>query len=584
MAGKRLETTRNPQIAKAPTYIGGLDDILYGGLPVGRTTMVSGGPGCGKSIMGMQFIFNGAQHGQPGMFISFEEPVTAIRQNAATIGIDFPAAEAAGNVFLYAPPINRKINKSGDFDLGGLMAIIEGQSKAMNARRLVLDGIDVLLRYYDDVAREREELYFLNDWLRAKNLTTILTVKLPPNETSVERYDFLDYMTDCVIHLDQRVIDQITTRRLRINKYRGSGHGRNEYPFIVSRNGLNLVPVSSITLKHQKMGAFISSGNDQLDEVLGGGYRRGSCVLVSGTTGSGKTTVAATFADAACRRGERVLYIDFEESEEAMIETMRSPGIDLQPHLEAEQLMFLTTMPEARGAEEHLVEAYTAIETFQPRHVVVDAISACSRMGGEQVAFEYVVRLIYACKERSITCLLTNQTAGFQNVSEISGIGISSVVDTLLFLRLVNSTGEINRLLTVVKSRGTKHSNQYREFLITDTGFELKNVYSGEGGVLTGVARRVQETRDELDLRRTEMEIRYKEQALERHRTMLDSDHDRLQADVEAMKLELERLKLEYHIAAQARELRRQMRGGDKNDNDNSAFFNDLMRGEDDAR
>lgn len=584
MAEKRPESTRNPQIAKAPTYIGGLDDILHGGLPIGRTTMVSGGPGCGKSIMGMQFIFNGAQYGQPGIFISFEESVTAIRQNAASIGIDFPVAEAAGDVFLYAPPINQKINKSGDFDLGGLMAIIEGQSNAMNAHRLVLDGIDVLLRYYDNIAREREELYFLNDWLRVKNLTTILTVKLPPNETSVERYDFLDYMTDCVIHLDQRVIDQITTRRLRINKYRGSGHGRNEYPFIVSRNGLNLVPVSSITLKHQQMGAFISSGNDQLDEVLGGGYRQGACVLVSGTTGSGKTTIAASFTDAACRRGEKVLYIDFEESEEAMIESMRSPGIDLLPHLKTEHLMFLTTMPEARGAEEHLVEAYTALETFKPRHVVVDAISACSRMGGEQVAFEYVVRLIYACKERNITCLLTNQTAGFQNVSEISGIGISSVVDTLLFLRLVNSTGEINRLLTVVKSRGTKHSNQYREFQITDTGFELEVVYSGEGGVLTGVARRVQETRDELALRRMAMEIRYKEQKLKRHRAMPDSERARLQVDVETIELELERLKLEHHIATQVRNLRMQMRGGDIHNRDVPDFFDGLMRGEDDAR
>jgi len=216
--------------------------------------------------------------------------------------------------------------------------------------------------------------------------------------------------------------------------------------------------------------------------------------------------------------------------------------------------------------------------------VVVDAISACARMGGEQVAFEYVVRLIYACKERGITCLLTNQTAGFQNMSEISGIGISSVVDTLLFLRLVNSTGEINRLLTVVKSRGTKHSNQYREFLITDHGFELQDIYSGEGGVLTGVARRVQETRDALELQRAKMKIHYKTQELERHQIMLDSERARLQADVETLRLELERLKLEYDIAEQARNMRRHMRSSDTKKSDALDFFDDLMRGEDDAQ
>jgi circadian clock protein KaiC len=280
-------------------------------------------------------------------------------------------------------------------------------------------------------------------------------------------------MADCVIHVDQRVTAQLTTRRLRVIKYRGSGYGRNEYPFIIDEKGINIVPITSNVLQHRPPGPRVSSGLAWLDEVLAGGYKSGTSILVAGTAGAGKTTLACVFTRAACQRGERVLYLNFEESTESMVSNMLSPGLALQPLIKAGKLAVRSYLPEAMGVEEHLFNALNDLDEFQPQHVVVDAISACKRMGSDQAAFEYLMRILNACKERGITCFYINQTSGLDIVAEISGIGISSIIDTIILLRHLPIGGAIARQLIVMKSRGSKHSEQFHEFRITDRGMDL---------------------------------------------------------------------------------------------------------------
>jgi len=301
-----------------------------------------------------------------------------------------------------------------------------------------------------------------------------MTVKTIPQEEAPSPYAFLDFMADCVIHVDQRVTAQITTRRLRVIKYRGSGYGRNEYPFLIGENGINVIPITSNVLQHSPPGPKVSSGQARLDDVLAGGYKRGTSILIVGTAGAGKTTLACVFAQAACLRGERVLYLNFEESPESMVSNMLSPGLALRPLIKTGRLVVRSYLPEAMGVEEHLFLALKALDEFQPQHVVVDAISACKRMGSEHAAFEYLMRILNACKERGITCMYLNQATGLDIVSEISGIGVSSIIDTVVLLRQLPIGGVMKRQLIVMKSRGSAHSEQFHEFRITDRGIDLE--------------------------------------------------------------------------------------------------------------
>ena len=442
--------------------------------------------------------------------MTFEERADAVRENAATMGWDLAPLEAEGKFFLMEAHVDPEVVLSGDFNLKALLAIIEGKAKAMGANRIVVDAMDVLLRLFDDPKRERNELYALHDWLTDRGLTALMTVKVSQDREQAGRYEFLDFMADCVIVLDNRVVDQITTRRIRAVKYRGSAFGRNEYPFVITGDGVRIIPITTKGLHHQALGPRVSSGHPRLDRILSGGYRRASSVLFTGTAGTGKTTLAATFARAACQRGEKVLYLDFEESQDAMVSCMLSPGIDLRPLLKDGTLRFLSAMPEVMGAEEHLVRSLGILEEFEPDHVVVDAISACRRMGSEQAAFEFVMRLVNACKERGTTVILINQATGFTEEQEISGIGISSIMDSVIALRYIDVGGEVNRMLLVMKTRGSKHSNQYREFAITDNGIDIPDVYVGEGGVLTGAARQEQEAKEEIELVGKQQEIKNK--------------------------------------------------------------------------
>ncbi len=506
-------------IEKAPTHISGLDDILEGGLPRARTTVINGGPGSGKTLLALEFLYRGALAGEPGLFIGFEEPVEHLREYAATLGWDLAALERDNRLFLLGGHITPDTLVSGEFSLKGLLAAAAGKSQEMGAKRIAIDALEVALRLFDEPRQVRNEMHLLNDWLQQAGLAVVLTMRPPkPGSTSLFE-DFFESMGDCIITLDARVADQIATRRLRVVKYRGSGFGRNEYPYAITSSGFSVAPISTVGLRHKPLGEKMTTGCTRLDEVLDGGFRRASCILFAGLPGTGKTLLCSTFVAAACSRGERVLYVSFEESEDALVENVRSAGVVLRPHLESGHLRILASFPEATGAEEHFLRALQAIDELAPAHVVVDAISACERMGGRQAAFEYVMRLLNACKERGITILMVNQTTS-DDLTEISGNGVSSLVDTVIGLTYKVDAGEITRVVHVLKSRGSRHSNQQHEYIISDKGIDLRKVYVGEGEVLTGIARKLQENKDRAEALRLDWEIQAKELELQNLRRL----------------------------------------------------------------
>lgn len=470
-----MRVKRRP-IPKVPTQIAGLDEVLEGGLPRGRTTLVSGGPGSGKTVFGLEFLCSGAMSGDPGVFITLEERAEAVRQNALSMGWDLAALEKAGKVTIVEARLYGEEIVAGDYDIQGLLAIVGGQAKRIRAKRVVIDALDVLLRVFGNARRERDELYRLHEWLMERGLTNILTAKAHYQGELNSQFEFLDFMADCVIRLDHRVVGQVATRRLRVIKYRGSSFATNEYPYVISSHGIVLFPLTKAELAHRPLGPKVSSGLAGLDTMLDGGYRRASCILVSGTSGTGKTTLACTFVQAACRRNEKVLYLSFEESSEAIVTAMRSAGMDLGPLIRGQRLLVQTGLPEAMGSDDHLIRALDAIDSFKPDHVALDAVSACIRMGSEQAAFDYLMRLVSIIKERGITCILTNQIIGLANSDkELSGIGFSSVVDAVIQLRFVETDLEIIRQILIIKSRGSAHSQWRESFTITDRGIQFPN-------------------------------------------------------------------------------------------------------------
>ncbi len=461
-------------IPKVPTNITGLDDILGGGLPRGRTTLINGGPGSGKTVLGLEFLCRGAMSGEPAVFVTFEERAEAIRMNALAMGWDLAALEKAGKMAIIEARLSGDEVLSGEFDIQGLLAIAGGHATRIKSRRIVMDALDVLLRVYGDLKRERGELSRLHEWLIERKMTGVLTVKSHRNGEMDSQYEFLNFMADCVIQLDHRVTGQVATRRLRVIKYRGSGFGTNEYPYVIGDSGIVLFPLTKSELTHKPLGSKVSSGLSGLDRMLDGGFRRASCILVSGNSGTGKTTVVSTFARAACRRGERVLCLNFEESKAALINGMLSAGIDLRPPVRARKLMIQTALPESMGSDGHLIRAIDAVNSFKPDHLILDAVSACLRMGSEQAAFDFMMRLISVVKERGITTMMTNQINGLAGSDEeLSGIGFSSIVDAVLQLRYIETGQEVHRQIHVVKSRGSAHSNRRHPFIITDRGIQF---------------------------------------------------------------------------------------------------------------
>ena len=477
-----METTRDLPVdaafratllAKLGTGVEGLDEVLDGGFPKGRTTMIRGGPGSGKTLFALQYLVQSALKGTAGIFVTFEESADAIRMNAATLGWDLPALEKTGLLFIHHARLDPAAVVSGPFSLMGLMAIIGGKAKIMGARQLVIDAIDIVMRRFADEARARDEINSLHDWLDENEFTTLLSVKLNDDPDLASRFSFLDYMADCVVRLDHRVTEQISTRRLRVQKYRGSSFGTNEYPYVIGGNGITLVPIASAQLEHKPLGTHQSTGNRELDAALDGGYRRNACVLIAGASGTGKTTLATTFVAAACGRGERVLFISYEESPEALQTAVLNAGVDLGPALKAEKLKLVCRLPESMGSDEHLFNNLAMLTSFKPDHVVVDAISACHRMGSGKAAFDYCMRLVNACKERGITCLFINQAQSSIPFEDLSGMGFSSLVDAVIQLQFEMVDDDLLRSLLILKARGCRHSHRLHDLQITDDGIVL---------------------------------------------------------------------------------------------------------------
>jgi circadian clock protein KaiC len=471
---KQKTITKTIGIPKVATQIEGLDEILHGGLPEGKITLVSGGPGTGKTVFGLEFLYREALSGHPGIFLSFEETADNIRQNVSTFGWDLTPLEEAGKLFLFGGEINSDAVVSGDFNIKGLLAIIDGKTKQMGARRLVVDAMDVLLRIFNDPKREELQLHNLHRWLLKRGLTVVLTTKNLKTSEYTSAYEHLDFMADCVIYLDQMVLDQVNTKRIQVIKYRGSSYGSNEHPFLITDNGMFFYAISDMWLDYDVSSERVSSGNSDLDAILGGGYQKGSCILVAGETGIGKTSLASTFVRSACANGQKVIYVSFEESPKGMVKGMLSNGIDLRIAIQESLLSIMAMMPESRGAEEHLYDIISAIRSYQPDHVVVDAISACKRIAGEKSSFDFIMRLVHFCKQKGITTVLNNQTApNIQYISEISGIGISSNIDTIIILYYQDVGNETNRVLRVIKSRHTRHSNKHHQFSLTGDGIRI---------------------------------------------------------------------------------------------------------------
>lgn len=520
-----------PQLPKAPTGIQGLDEITGGGLPKGRPTLVCGGAGCGKTLLAMEFLVRGAtEFEEPGVFMAFEESAKDLTQNVASLGFDLKDLVARKKIVLDYVHVERsEIEESGEYDLEGLFIRLGQAIDSIGARRVVLDTIESLFAGLPNPLILRAELRRLFRWLKDKGVTAIITGERGVN--TLTRQGLEEYVSDCVIVLDHRVSEQTSSRRLRVVKYRGSTHGTNEYPFLIDEDGISVLPVTSLGLEHISPIERVSSGVARLDAMLGGaGYYRGSSVLISGTAGTGKSSLAAHFADAACRRGERVLYFSFEESPSQILRNMRSIGIDLQPWIENGLLEIHANRPSSAGLETHLAMKHKLISDFKPQVVILDPLNSFVIGDNEIEVKSMLMRLVDFLKTRQITGLFTNLAQSGSPVEQ-TDVAISSVIDTWLLLRDIDSGGERNRCLSILKSRGMSHSNQIREFLLTDHGVELRDVYVGPEGVLTGSARLTKEAENQAAMLIRNQEVELRRVELERKRTTLDAQIAMLRAE-----------------------------------------------------
>lgn len=524
-------------IDKSPTGIAGLDQVTFGGLPAGRPTLVCGSAGCGKTLFAMTFLVNGAaQFGESGVFMSFEERTEDLATNVASLGYDVAGLVDAGKLMFDFVRVERsEIEESGEYDLEGLFVRLDHAIRSTGAKRVVLDTIEALFSGFGDSTILRAELRRLFAWLKARGVTAIITAER--GEGQLTRHGIEEYVSDCVILLDNRVIDQITTRRLRVVKYRGSAHGTNEYPFLIDEGGISVLPVTSAGLDYAVSSEVVPTGVPDLDAMLGaGGFWRGSSVLVTGAPGSGKSTLSAHFLDAACKRGERAMAFVFEEAPAQIMRNMLSAGIDLRPHVDAGLLRFEAARPSLYGFEMHLTRMMRDVNDFDPQVVVLDPITS---LRGDEVELQTtLLRMVDLLKARGTTAYFTSLTAGDGTITQ-SDSGLSSLMDSWLSLRDIEASGERNRGLYVLKARGMSHSNQIREYLITNSGVHLVDVYVGADGVLTGSARANQEAIEAAEAVARAEEVDRRQRALARKRATIGRQIAELEADLGAEEAEI---------------------------------------------
>ena len=531
-------------LLKTSSGIAGLDEVTGGGLPAGRPTLVCGGAGSGKTLFALTFLAEGAMRGgEPGVLMCFEETEEELTRNCASLGYDLEALTAAGKLVVDHVRIERgEIEETGEYDLDGLFVRLDYAIRKVGAKRVVLDTLEALFAGLSNAGILRSELRRLFRWLKDQGVTAVITAER--GDGTLTRQGLEEYVSDCVILLDHRVVEQVATRRLRIVKYRGTSHGTNEYPFLIDHDGITVLPVTTLNLAHEAPTEKISSGVAGLDEMLGGGIWRGSSTLVSGMAGTGKTTVAACFVDAACRRGERAVYFAFEESPQQVIRNLRSVGLDLQPWVDAGLLRFWAARPTVWGLEMHLARMHNLLEQFAPSVAVIDPAYNLAAVGSTAEVRSMLLRLVDYLKSLQISALFTSIQAG--DSADPFEAGISSLMDCWVHLQTLGSSGERNRGLYVLKARGIAHSNQVREFLLTDQGIHLRDVYLGLSGMLTGAARVAQEARDAEAMAE-------QAQRIANRQLQLDLNRQRIEAQIAALEAELQAQKNEADLFAASR-------------------------------
>jgi len=521
------------QLQKCPTGIQGLDEITLGGIPRGRPTLVTGAAGSGKTLFALEFLFKGATvYDEPGVFMAFEETGEELTTNVSSLGFDLDGLAKQKKLAIDYVYIERsEIEETGEYDLEGLFVRLGHAIDSVKAKRVVLDTLEVLFSCLPGEGILRAELRRLFRWLKKRGVTAIVTGERGVN--TITRYGLEEYVADCVILLDHRVTDQVSTRRLRVVKYRGSYHGTNEYPFLIDKDGISILPITSLGLASDAPLKRVSTGIPRLDAMFDGkGYYKGSSVLVSGTAGTGKSTMAAQFAESACKRNERALYLAFEESPNQIMRNMRSVGIDLQPYIDRKCLLIRSERPTLFGLEMHLLQMTKLVTEFKPHIVVMDPITNLVSIGFQADVKSMLTRFVDFLKAKQITSLFTSLTS--PGNLEQTDVGVSSLMDTWIVLKDIEGQGERNRGLTIVKSRGMAHSNQFREFKLTANGLMLEDVYFGESGALTGAAKAAQIAEEETTaLARTE-EIERLGRHIERKRQVLESQMTVLRSEFEA--------------------------------------------------
>ncbi len=535
-------TFPSARLPKCPTGIQGLDEITDGGVPRGRPTLVCGGAGCGKTLLAAEFLVRGAaQFGEPGVLMAFEETEAELKANVASLGFDLAGLVRRKKIVVdYVHIEPGEIQENGEYDLEGLFVRLNHAIDSIGAQRVVLDTLEALFAGLRNEAILRAELRRLFRWLKGKGVTAVITAER--GREQLTRHGLEEYVSDCVILLDHRVNDQIATRHLRVVKYRGAAHGTNEFPFLIGEEGLSVLPITSLGLNHKISSERIGTGIPRLDAMLGGrGFFRGSSILLTGTAGTGKTIVAANFAHAACQRGERALFFSFEESPNQIIRNMHSIGLRLEPLVKRGLLRFHSARPSLYGLEMHLATMFKEIAEFQPHVVIIDPITSLMDAGTDSETKGMVTRLIDYLKAGLVTSLFTSLTQGGHALQQ-SEAAMSSLMDSWLLLQDFEGNGERNRVLYVLKARGMAHSNQVREFLISNRGIDLVDAYIGPSGVLTGSARAAQTAREKAEALASQQEAARRKRELERKRAAVEQQISGLRSGYESEAAELRRI------------------------------------------
>jgi circadian clock protein KaiC len=550
-SGASLTTKRRagPRLSKLATGITGFDQISRGGVPRNRTSLVMGGPGTGKTVFALQTLVNAAhERKEPGIFVAFEEASNEIFANAAAFGWPLSTLARRGLFFLDAR-LSPTVVQSGEFELTGMLAVLEAKRRQLGAAWIVLDGIDVLLALLRNPGAEMREIYRVRDWLARNGLTAIVTAKLDGDSYEAMNYGFMQFMVDCVIRFDRRLEQGVPVRRLEITKYRGSDFSAGEFPLSFGPHGMEVAAPASVDIPREASSERVSTGFGALDSMLGGGLFRGSTTLLTGAPGTSKTTLAGQFLISACRRGERALFVSFDEGGERIRRNLTSVGIDLNAHVRSGLLRMYSGPNDASDPEEHLIRIAASILDHRPHCMVIDPLSAIARTGALSSARAAGNRLLCKIRDNNITAFITALVEGDDPQAEATQLQISTIADTWIHLSYLVRGGERNRALTIVKSRGTAHSNQVRELVLSSKGPALADVYSAGGEVLMGTLRWEKEAEERT--RKLQRDAQYSQKRCELQLAEAD-----ITARMAALQVDLDRQRAELSLYARDDEAR----------------------------